>query len=195
MKNFISIIILVTLASCSTLKVAQRKNTPPIKNIGVKTIYSSNIPPSLIAKIDSATLIAIDQFNCERHAFKLIPYQASDSNYIVLDFAKAKLISKRHRNISYIVNTAVPVISISAGMTIPVLVNYTPKHKINSTFTLSPGLSNEKNNSVRLRSRAGVLFSNVDAKEKKLFEKYTARLYRKFQVIDSLMSGNGSNIE
>ncbi|HEY8934048.1 MAG TPA: hypothetical protein VIM65_02465 [Cyclobacteriaceae bacterium] len=136
MKNFINIILIVVLASCSTLEVTQRKDTLLPKSIGIKKIYCKKIPLSLREEIDSAVLTAMNHFNCEQHSFELTAYQPDDNNYIVLDFTKAKLISKKHRNLSYVLNTVAPIISLLAGMAMPVLINYTPRHKINSTLIL-----------------------------------------------------------
>lgn len=188
MKKIIYAITAVALSSCSTLQIAQRENANPVQTIGLRKVYNENIPQSLQERIDSVVVSVVNQFNNEHHSFQLTPYQATDQHFITLDFSKAKLITRRHRNISYVLNGTVPLISVAAGMTMPVLLNYTPKHKINSTLVVSQGLCDKDHNSSRLRSRAGVLFSNVDVKENKLLAKYSARLYHKLEAIDSLLA-------
>ncbi len=175
----------ISLTSCSSIRLDKQESKKQITTFGLEVTYDEDIDLRLKNRIDSVVSITTARFNAEERNFDLVTATAQSGETVKLHFSKASLISKRHRTTAYIANGVTPLVGLAAGATAPILLNYFPKHKIRSTMTLSDKISEQCHEKDKIKSNAGVFFSDLNEKEDKLLTKYAGRFYNQLIEIDT----------
>ena len=139
-----------------------------INTISIFKSYSSDIPVSLKARLDSTILATTERFNINNDSFKIRENDSSATQKIALDITKAKLATKKQRYVAYLVNLIVPI--------------YVPMHKIKSSVTLDEGTP-ARDNVRSVKSSTHILIGSIEKREDKMLQKYADKLLRELNAM------------
>lgn len=194
MKLLAVICVCFTLFSCASLQVSQSRNKQNVSDIGIEWNYSSDVDDRYHRMTDSTIEASINNFNAEKHLFKVHKKGRKDKDFITVEFTKGKIVSPGQKAAGYIVTTlgiaAIPALVIAES---PIVVGFyfIPQNSLESRISLSPSLAADKYRDKKMASYTGALFSNQKTQVPKVGTKYAVTFKQILLDLEKKIEVNG----
>jgi len=155
--------------------------------IKIKSNFPEDVNPIFKTKMDSVLNSMQDDFNKESKLLKFKVGNAEATQTLELNFTKVKIISKRGKKSAYWINgiglTAIPLATVSMGLSMPIMITYFPRNFVKSTLNLPTDLAINKNE-IKIKIRTGALFVQDEKMINKLTKKYALKVYKELKKLD-----------